>query len=177
MSAIGDIGIKLMLAFAQLILGIVLAMGSVYLSLKLFDKFTRNFDEWKEIKKGNVAVGILFGGIIFSIAIILEIGITPFMDLIVSGTALDVTVNVFAIGIINLLISIVAAVMSVYIAIRVLDWITVDIDEMAELKKGNVAVAIMMVAVLLAVSFIIRGAVKGIIDVVNAVQLLRLVSP
>jgi uncharacterized membrane protein YjfL (UPF0719 family) len=63
--------------------------------------------------------------------------------------------------VINLLLAILLAVFSIYIALWILDKITRGIDEIKELKRGNVAVAIMMAAVLLAVSFIIRSAVAN----------------
>ena len=53
----------------------------------------------------------------------------------------------------------VLAILSIYVAISILDKITVDIDEFKELKRGNVAIAIIMAAVLFAVSVVIRGAV------------------
>lgn len=169
-------GMQLLIAVAQLILGLVLSMGSVYISLRMFDKFTGKLDEWKEMKKGNVAVGILLGAIVISIALIIESGVTGITRPIIPGADFTMALIGLTIGLFNLLMSVLAAVVSVYIAIRVLDWITVDIDEMAELKKGNTAVAIMMGAVLLAVSFVIRGAVAGIIQVMNAVEILKLLG-
>ncbi len=161
-------------ALAQLIMGLALAIGSIYISLKLFDKFTKNLDEWTEIKNGNVAVGLLFGGIILSIAIIIEGGVSGIMVYVVPGMSLTAGIVGFAIGIVNLIIIMIAAVVSVYIAITVLDKITQDIDEIAELKKGNVAVAIMMVAVLLAVSFVTKGAVNGVIGIINMTEIIEL---
>lgn len=165
--------ISLVIAVIQFILGLVLSMGSVYISLKLFDKFTRKLDEWKEIKKGNLAVGVLLGGIILSIAIVIEGGVSNITAPFVPGANTSIVLIGFVIGLINLIISIVAAIIAVYVAINVLDWITTDIDEMGELKKGNVAVAVMMVAVLIGVSFVIKGAVSGLINVFDAVEILR----
>ncbi len=169
-------GMQLVIALAQLLIGLVFSMGSVYIALKMFDRFTYSLDEWKEIKRGNVAIGILLGGIVLSIAIIIEGGVSSITKSVVPGMDPTVALIAFVIGILNLLISVLAAVLSVYVAIRVLDWITVDIDEMAELKKGNVAVAAMMVAVLLAISFVIKGAVAGITNVVNATEIFKLLG-
>lgn len=173
---VDNLGMQLVLALAQLVIGLVFSIGSIYISLKMFDKFTKDIDEWKEMKKGNVAVGLLLGGVIFSIAIIIESGVSGITRFVTPGMGLTPLVVGFVIGILNLLISVFAAVVSVYLAIRVLDWITTDIDEMAELKKGNVAVAVMMVGVLIAVSFVIRGAVAGILQVVNATDIIRLLG-
>ena len=67
----------------------------------------------------------------------------------------------------TLVVGLILAIFSIYIAINVLDKITVGIDEFKELRKGNVAVAIIMAAVLFAVSFIIRGAVTNMANALS----------
>ncbi|MCX6769923.1 MAG: DUF350 domain-containing protein [Candidatus Micrarchaeota archaeon] len=151
----------LLISLLQLFLGLVLAMGSVYIGLRLFDWLTEGIDEMKELKKGNVAVAILLGAVIFSIANIVESGVSSLTQLIVPGLPPMLLLASFIIGLVNLIVSIILAVFSIYIAVNVLDKITVGIDEFKELKRGNVAIAIMMAAVLLAMSFVIRGAVVG----------------
>jgi uncharacterized membrane protein YjfL (UPF0719 family) len=76
-------------------------------------------------------------------------------------------------GIINLIVGVAAAIISIYIAINVLDRITTEIDEMKELKKGNVAVALIIAGVLIAVSFIISAAVDGIASALDVIQIAR----
>ncbi len=161
-----DMLIGLAIGLVQLIIGLILAMGSVYLGLKLLDKLTKGIDEMEELKKGNVAVGILMAAVIFSIATVVQSGVAGLTRVIAgrTGAALFVALGV---GIVQLIIGIVIAVVAIYIAINVLDKITVEIDEMAELKKGNVAVAILMAGVLLAVSFVIQAGVSGIAEAIG----------
>jgi uncharacterized membrane protein YjfL (UPF0719 family) len=71
------------------------------------------------------------------------------------------------VGLIHMFIGIVLAVISIYIAVRILDKITVGIDEFKELKKGNVAVAILMAAVLFAVSYVIGGVVSAMAAILS----------
>lgn len=158
--------IGLTIALGQLILGLLLAMGSVYIGLRLLDKLTKGIDEMEELKKGNVAVGILMAAVIFSIATVVQSGVAGLTRVVAgkTGPALLIAVSV---GIIQLLIGIVIAVVAIYIAINVLDKITVEIDEMSELKKGNVAVAILMAGVLLAVSFVVQAGVSGIAEAIG----------
>ena len=155
------IGIGLAIAFVKLVLGLALAMGSVYLGLKMFDKMTEGIDELDEIKKGNVAVAILLGAIIFSIANIVEGGVSGLTSSLVPSLSLMQVVAALLIGVVNLVIGVFLSVFAIYIALNVLDRITVGIDEFKELRRGNVAVAIIMAAVLFAVSSIIRGSVAG----------------
>ncbi len=142
----------------QLVVGLVLAIASIYLGLALFGKFTKGIDEEEELKKGNVAVGILMAAIILSIANVVQSGVVGLTGALTIGFSL----NAIIAGIIQLLVGIALAVVAIYMAINVLDKITKNIDEMEELKKGNVAVAILMAGVLIAVSFVVQAGVSGI---------------
>ncbi len=142
----------------QLIVGLVLAIASIYIGLSVFGKFTKGIDEEEELKKGNVAVGILLAAVILSIANVVQSGVVGLTIALTAEPSIPALVG----GIIQVLVGIVLAVVAIYIAINVLDKITKGIDEMAELKKGNVAVAILMAGVLLAVSFVVQAGVSGI---------------
>ena len=126
------------------------------------DSDAKNIDAMvAELKKGNVAIAILLGAIIFAIANVVESGVSALTQNMTPNLSVMELLAALIIGIVNLFIGLVLAVFSIYVAISVLDKITVGIDEFRELRKGNVAVAIMMAAVLFAVSFVIRGAVAG----------------
>lgn len=153
--------VGLIFAFVQLVLGLFLAMGSVYIGIKMFDKLTEGIDEMAELKRGNVAVALLLGAIIFSIANVVEGGVSGLTQTFSGSLTQGEMLVSFVIGLANLVVSLILAVLAIYLSINVLDRITVGIDEFKELKRGNVAVAIIMAAVLLAVSFVIRGAVAS----------------
>ncbi len=164
---IESIFLGLFIAIFQLIVGLALAMGSVYLGLKMFDKLTEGTEEMAELKKGNVAIAILLGAIILSIANIVESGVSGLTGVFTANLSYLQMVAALVIGLVNLAIGVIFAIFSIYIAVNVLDKITVGIDEFKELRKGNVAVAIIMAAVLFAVSFVIRGAVSGMSSAIS----------
>ncbi|MCK4319827.1 DUF350 domain-containing protein [Candidatus Micrarchaeota archaeon] len=169
---IGQLG----MIVAQLVIGVTAAVGSVYLGLRIFDWLTRGVEEWKELKKGNLAIGIFLGGIILSIAIILESGVRQITAAIIPNTTVQVLLIGLGVGVGNLIISVLAAILAIYIAVVILNKITIGIDEIKELKKGNVAVAAFMTGVIVAISFIIRGAVTGLAEAINIVELARLLG-
>jgi uncharacterized membrane protein YjfL (UPF0719 family) len=154
--------VSVIAAIIQLVVGLALAMGSVYIGLKMFDRLTKGIDEWKEILKGNVAVGILMAAVIFSIANVVQSGVGSLLANLGSAQGIDNMLIALGLGLVNLAIGLLAAVFAIWVAIKVLDRITKEVDEMAELKKGNIAVAVIMAGVLLAVSFVIAAAVSGI---------------
>jgi uncharacterized membrane protein YjfL (UPF0719 family) len=54
----------------------------------------------------------------------------------------------------------VLGVVLMYLSFRVIDWLTPEVEFAVELKKGNVAVAIFIAAVFLAIAIIIGGALN-----------------
>jgi len=63
-------------AFIQLILGILLAIGGIYIALNILDKLTKGIEEFEELKKGNVAVAHEMAGVIIAVALIIQSGIS-----------------------------------------------------------------------------------------------------
>jgi len=165
--AVIDLMLGVGIAVAQLTVGLLLAIGSVYLGIWMFDKLTDGIDEMKEIKKGNVAVAILLGAIILSIASVVEGGVQGLTQSIIPGLAPMELAAAILIGVVNLIMGVILAVLAIYVAVSILDKITVGIDEFKELKRGNIAVAIMMSAVVFAVSIVIRGAVMSMASVLS----------
>jgi putative membrane protein len=54
----------------------------------------------------------------------------------------------------------VLGVVLMYMSYRVIDWLTPDVDFPAELKRGNVAVAIFMAAIFISIALIIGRALN-----------------
>jgi len=67
-----------------------------------------------------------------------------------------------AVGLIQLVIAIIFAVIALYIGFSVLGKITRDIDEEKELAKGNVAVGIIVAAVFVAIALVVQSGVSGL---------------
>jgi len=67
-----------------------------------------------------------------------------------------------AVGIIQLIIAIILAVVALYIGFSVLSRITKGIEEEKELAKGNPAVGIIVAAIFFAIAIVIQSGVSGI---------------
>jgi len=149
----------------QLVVGLVLAMACIYIGFSLFDKILKEIDLQEELKKGNIAIGIVTVAIIITLAGIISGGVSGITSSIsnISGmNVTDIIVKVVVPGIVQLLIGIVMAVVAIYMAFKIWDKITTKIEETEELKKNNAAIGVVMAGVLIAVGFIIQGSVSGI---------------
>jgi uncharacterized membrane protein YjfL (UPF0719 family) len=51
-------------------------------------------------------------------------------------------------------------VVLMYLSYRIIDWLTPQIDFTAELKRGNIAIAIFIAALFLSIALIVGGALK-----------------
>ena len=65
----------IIVAIVQLVLGVLLAIGSIYLAISIFDRLTRQIKAFEELRKGNVAVALEMAGIIIAVALIIQSGI------------------------------------------------------------------------------------------------------
>jgi len=144
----------------QLIIAIILAVVALYIGYSTFSHITKGMDEQQELAKGNVAVGIIIAAIFFAIALVIQSGVAGISFGISQALAGDWITLVAAV--IQLILGIILAVVAIYIALNILDRLTKGIDEYAELKKGNVAVALMMAGVIIATAIIIQSGVIGI---------------
>jgi len=62
---------------AELILTLIVGIFVVFIGYKAFSVFTRSIKENEELKKNNIAVGILSASIIISMAIMMKSAIDP----------------------------------------------------------------------------------------------------
>ena len=150
----------------QLIISIIFAVLALYIAFAVLGKITKGVNEEKELAKGNAAVGIIVASVFVAIALVVQSGVSGISvginkALSVGILSLDGLVAV-ATAFIQLILGIVLAVAAIYLALYILDKLTKGVDEFEEIKKGNVAVALMMGGVIIAVAVIIQSGVIGI---------------
>ena len=152
---------QLLVSVAQVIIAVILAAVASYLGLVLFNRATRDLDEWAELRKGNAAMGFVLGSIIVGIALILRpvLTVPPVGD---TGARLypAVALLVQAGGV---LMGLLLALSAIVFAVGLFDRLTGAIDELAELQKGNMAVAAVLVGVILSVSLLMSQAIDQIV--------------
>lgn len=154
------------LGIIQLVIAILFAVVALYIGFSVLGWITKGIDEEKELAKGNVAVGILVASVFIAIGLVvqsgvsgLSVGINKALSIgILSGDGIFTVV----VAILQLLLGIVLAIGGIYLALNILDRLTTGVEEFEELKKGNVAVALEMAGVIIAVAVIIQSGVIGI---------------
>jgi uncharacterized membrane protein YjfL (UPF0719 family) len=150
----------------QLLISIIFAVLALYIGFAVLTRITKGIDEEKELAKGNNAVGIIVASVFVAIALVVQSGVSGLSVGI--NKALSVGIlsidGLLAVGVafFQLIIGIVLAVAAIYLALYILDKLTKGVEEFEEIKKGNVAVALEMGGVIIAVAVIIQSGVIGI---------------
>jgi uncharacterized membrane protein YjfL (UPF0719 family) len=152
---------QLVVSAAQILVAVILAAVASYLGLLLFNRATRHLDEWAELRRGNAAMGLVLGSIILGIALILRPTLTvpPMSD---TGARLY-PVLALLVQAAGILIGLVLALSAIVFAVGLFDRLTGQIDELAELQRGNLGVAAVLVGVILAVSLLMAEAIEQIV--------------
>lgn len=150
----------------QLVIAIIFAVVALYIGFSVLGKITKGIDEEKELAKGNVAVGILVAAVFVAIALVVQSGVSGLSVGINKALSLGILsvdgLTVVGVATIQLVLGIVLAVGAIYLALNILDKLTKGVEEFEELKKGNIAVALEMGGVIIAVAVIIQSGVIGI---------------
>lgn len=169
-----ELFIQFFVAVLKILGAIVLSIGALYTGIKMLDSLTQGIDEWKEIKKGNLAVGILYTAVIVSLIVLIAPRIDQFVSFIQPALPLQTTVVLLLLAFLNYLLDLLLSIVIIYLTINLINKLTVDLDEMMELKKGNVAVALIMSAILLSVAFVSRFSLDYTFNIINALESLIL---
>ena len=144
----------------QLLVATLAGAVATFLGVVLFDRATRGIDEWLELERNNPAVGIVLGAIVLAVAWMLR----PALQVSVQHWDIGAARVLVALGIqlAQILVGLVIAVLAIVFALWVFDRLTTRLDEWAELKRGNTAVAALLAGVIVGVSLLVEVVLGGI---------------
>lgn len=147
---------RLMVSLFELVLMIVLSGVIIYIIYKFDIKANRDFDMEEEIKKGNVAVGILVSSVMISSALLLQKGVGASIGmfrLAVSSPA-DVSIPLWQTALLtlgHLTLTLGIAMFTISFALRTFGKMVrrmkPDLRLGEQLQKGNVAVGLLLASV------------------------------
>jgi uncharacterized membrane protein YjfL (UPF0719 family) len=163
----GGILVQFISVFFKLMATIVLSAGSLYFGTGLLDRLTTEIDEWKEVKKGNVAVALLYISVLISMMLLLLPRIEEFVYYIDPSLPLPA----LAVTFLNFLLALPISIGIIWLTIHTVERLTSDVSEMAELKKGNVAVSLVFSVSVLLVSLAATIPMDSLFTLVKSIEL------
>jgi uncharacterized membrane protein YjfL (UPF0719 family) len=161
---------QLFLSLAQLVVAVVLSAISAYLAFYLFQWFTRDLDEWQALREGNAAVGIVLGAILISVAIVVR----PALEVNTASWDIGNTIafaRVLLVEAIQLAVGLVLAVLTLALALALFAILTRGIDEVAELRNGNLAMAGLLAGVAIGMGLMVSQAVQQVMMMASSALL------
>lgn len=158
---------RVIVSLFHFLLMVLMSGFVVYLTYRTFIKANPDFDMENEIKKGNIAVGLLVGTILFSASQILMAGaessISMFrLHMLAPSAENDSALRLAGLIIAHLSMSMLLAAISISITLRLFGRLTRHMEEGQELQKGNIAVGILLSSVVLVSSLYIREGVGAL---------------
>lgn len=146
---------------------VVLSGFVIYITYRIFIKANPDFDMEKKIADGNVAVGVLVGTILYSASNILMAGADSSiqmmrMHMLAPAEDGPSTLKIAALILAHLSVSMVLAVFSISVTLRLFGRLTTGMEEGKELEKGNVAVGVLLSAVVLVSSMYVKDGVSAL---------------
>jgi len=163
-SGIGAGALALLLGFVQLVVSLALFTLAVNNGLAVVSKMIEGLDIWAEIKKKNVAVGLLAGGAVIAYTNVVSGGIAGMTKGLQSLVVFDIKNGLSAVlgGAVNLIVALAVAGLAISWTFKVMDKWTKDIDEKAEFKNGNAAIGVVYAGILIGASTLIEAGVSGV---------------
>lgn len=154
------------LGLVELILTFVVSILVVFLGQWVFSLFTNKIKENQELKKNNISVGIILASVIISMAIIIKSAVNPSVEtvreLIRGGISfVDILISI-SFFLMFFIISGVVAIFIILLSSFIYSRLTKSIEEFDEIKNNNIAVAIVLGAVIISISFIVQDGVAAL---------------
>jgi uncharacterized membrane protein YjfL (UPF0719 family) len=157
---------NLTVGFVQLIITVIFAVVALYISLAVYSKMAHSIDAERELSQGNGAVAIVVAAIFVAIAVVVVSGVAGISMGIDKALEIGIFTGdsffILGIAVIQLIVGIVLAVGAIYLALKVLEKLTSGVVAFEELRKGNVAIALEMAGIIIAVAVIVQSGVLGI---------------
>jgi uncharacterized membrane protein YjfL (UPF0719 family) len=158
---------RVIVSLFDFFLMVIMSAFVIALTYRIFVKANPDFHMGAEIKKGNLSVGILMAAILLSASYILMAGtessIAMFrMHLLAPSDENESMVRIFGLIIAHLSISMMLAVISISVTLRMFGRLERELRAGKELQNGNVAVGVLLAAVVIISSMYVREGVSAL---------------
>jgi len=151
----------------ELALSFLMGLGVPYASFRFLAYLTREMDEVRELRKNNVAVGILFSSMLLSTALVARQAIYPIISTLqtklFSGLTPGEAMLLLALSLGYVAFALVMAALAIAVGANLFLRLTRDIDEMGEIGRNNVAVALTLGAVIIVLGLFLSNGVQSLL--------------
>lgn len=158
---------RLIVGLYHFVLMVVMSGFVIYWTYRTFIRANPDFDMEAEIKKGNIAVGLLVGMILYCASMILTAGTESSIQMVRLHLLVPTEENASVLELLarmtgHLAVSMGLAVVSISLTLRLFGRLTKHMQEGKELQNGNIAVGILLSSVVLVSSLYVKDGVSAL---------------
>lgn len=162
----------LLVGLLKALFGIVVGAGGIWAASRALHRLIGSGELNASQREGNVAIGILKGGSLIALALLLQravISTFDAMDLMYRDAEINALAmrHIATYALIHVGMSVVVGACVLALGTFLFTKLTRDLDEMAEIRKGNVAPAIVLAAVMVVLAIMtapgLEMALEGLI--------------
>ena len=158
--------IRIIVSLFHFMLMVLMSAFVIALTYRIFVKANPDFHMGQEIKKGNVAVGILMAAILLSASYILMAGtessIAMFRMHMLAPDENESLLKIAWLIVAHLSISMMLAVVSISVTLRMFGRLEKELRAGKELQNGNLAVGVLLASVVVISSMYVREGVSAL---------------
>ncbi len=154
----------------EVVISLIFGLLTVFISIKVLNITFLKSKGDNLLIKGNTAISLFAAVIIFCVLYLVHSSILPSVSALrsmVLGTH-EITLKIvfisFGYFLVFFLVSLVISLVIIFLSTKIYLMATIHIDEMSEIKKNNVAIAILISAVLLGMTVFVKPAVQRFIS-------------
>lgn len=158
---------RVIISMFEFTLSVVMSGLTIALTYRVFISANPDFDMEEEIGKGNIAVGTLVGAILFAASMILQRGLAAVVGMFRLHLAAPTEggfelwqLALMTLG--HLMMSLVLALLTISITLRLFGKLTRSFRPGKELQKGNMAVGVLLSAVVIIASLYVGEGVSSL---------------
>ena len=158
---------QILIGLIQFVLTIFISFFLVFVSYRLILMLSRKFDEERHLKDNKVSVGVLLGSILLGEAIILKQAVYPVMAVVQlyvlegnRGTGRFLSTLGMALG--HVVVVGILAVLTITFCFWLFNRLTPKIDQLKEIKEGNLAVAVFMAFFIIGICLLLSDGISGL---------------
>ncbi len=174
--SLNNVGLAVLRILLMFLISAVFAFIFLWVSMIVFMLLTSKINEIQEIRKNNIAVSIIVGVLMLSLALIILNPLKTLLKGFVTGPIIAggmkeplIQAKTVILGSIQLGISIVAAICIFFYGFKLYDLLTRDINEVTELKSNNIAVSIQISAFIFSIMILVKAALVPSFDTLTRV--------
>ena len=158
-----------LIGIGKIVFGIFVGVAGVWMGARMLERLLRTGDMDAELEKGNAAAAVLAAASLLSLGLLVKHAITATfaaIDFLIRGQtiAAPMLAKVAFYGVLHAALSLTVGAATLAIGTFVFSRLTRGVDEIAQIRKGNVAPAIVLGTVMIVIALVAAPGLETALD-------------